>query len=107
MIREDSGHNCKQHFARHGVPVVVHTDGGPQFASQEFQAFSMAWEFVHTISSPYHSQSNGKVESVAKIIKRMFKRSSNPHMALLEWRNTLTVGVDSSPCQRLFARHTQ
>ena len=63
----------KQHFARHGVPVVVHTDGGPQFMSQEFQAFSRAWEFVHMVSSPYHSQSNGKVESAVKIVKRLFK----------------------------------
>eukprot|EP00731_Ephydatia_muelleri_P012068 Em0006g962a len=59
----------KQHFARHSVPGVVHTNGGSQFTSQEFQAFSRAWEFVHTISSPYHSQSNGKVESAVKIVK--------------------------------------
>ena len=97
----------KQHVAPHGVPVVVHTHGGPQFTSQEFQAFSRAWEFVHTISSPYHSQSNGKVESAVKIVKRLFKRSSDPYMALLEWRNTPTVGLDSSPCQRLFARRTR
>ena len=37
MIREDSGHNCKQHFAGHGVPAVVHTDGGPQFTSKHSQ----------------------------------------------------------------------
>ena len=97
----------KQHFARHGVPVVVHTDGGPQFMSQEFQAFSRAWEFVHMVSSPYHSQSNGKVESAVKIVKRLFKRSSDPYMVLLEWRNTPTVGLDSIPCQRLFARRTR
>ena len=81
--------------------------GGPQFTSQEFQAFSRAWEFVHTISSPYHSQSNGKVESAVKIVKQLFKRSSDLYMALLEWRNTPTVGLDSSPCQRLFARRTR
>ena len=91
----------KQHFAQHGVPVVVHTDGGPQFMSQEFQAFSRAWEFVHTVSFPYHSQSNGKVhvESAVKIVKRLFKQSSDPYMALLEWHNTPTVGLDSTPCQ--------
>ena len=56
----------KQQFARHGIPVVVHTDSGPQFfMPQEFRAFSRAWDFVdHTVSSPYH---NGKVESAVKI----------------------------------------
>ena len=24
----------KQQFARHGIPIIVHTDGGPQFMSQ-------------------------------------------------------------------------
>ena len=97
----------KQNFARHGVPVLVHTDGGPQFTSQEFQVFSKEWEFAHTVSSPYHSQSNGKVESAVKIVKRLFKRSADPYLALLEWRNTPTVGLDSTPCQRLFARRTR
>ena len=72
-------------------------DGGPQFTSQELQTFSRAWKFV---SSPYHS--HGKVEF--KIVKQLFKQSSDPYMALLKWRNTPTVGLDVTPCKRLFAR---
>ena len=97
----------KREFARHGIPLVVHTDGGPQFMSQEFRAFAKAWEFQQTVSSPYNSQSNGKAESAVKIAKRLFKRSRDPYLALLEWRNTPTIGLDTSPSQRLFARRTR
>ena len=60
----------KQQFARHGVPMIVHTVGGPQFMSKEFRCFAKAWEFQHTVSSPYNSRSNGKAESAVKIAKK-------------------------------------
>ena len=91
----------KREFARHGIPVVVHTDGG------QFSSFAKSWEFQHTISSAYNSQSKGKAESAVKIAKRLFKRSRDPYLALLEWRNTPTIGLDSSPSQRLLARRTR
>ena len=98
---------AKEQFARHGVPVVVQSDGGPQFMSREFQVFAKEWEFVHTVSSPYNSPSNGKAESAVKIAKRLLKKSADPYMALLEWRNTPTIGMGSSPNQRLFSRRTR
>ena len=42
-----------------------------------------------------------------KIAKRILKRSADPWLALLEWCNTPTVGMGSSPCQRLFSRRTR
>ncbi|KAL5510796.1 hypothetical protein EMCRGX_G006398 [Ephydatia muelleri] len=98
---------AKEQFARHGVPVVVQSDGGPEFMSREFQVFAKEWEFVHTVSSPYNSPSNGKAESAVKIAKRLIKKSADPYMALLEWRNTPTIGMGSSPNQRLFSRRTR
>ena len=96
----------KEHLARHGVPVTVHSDGGPQFSSQEFQTFDKEWEFEHTMSSPYSSHSNKRAESAVKIAKRLFKRSADPYMALLEWRNTPTIDMGSMPSQRLSSRRT-
>ena len=49
-------------FARFGIPDVLVTDNGPQFASAEFAVFAKTWMFKHTTSSPYHPQSNGKAE---------------------------------------------
>ena len=96
-----------QQFARHGIPVWVHSDGGSQFAAREFTIFSQAWGFEHTVSSPYNSQSNSKAETAVKIAKRLFKRSKDPYLTLLEWRNTPTIGMGSSPCQRFLARRTR
>ena len=54
---------------RYRVPDTVVTDNGPQFASQEFSSFAKTWGFVHTTSSPYYPQSNGKAENAVKTIK--------------------------------------
>ena len=59
------------------------------------------------MSSPYKGQSNGKAESAVKIAKRLFKRSADAYMALLEWQNTPTIGMGSTPSQRLFSRRTR
>ena len=98
---------CKEQFARHGIPELVHTDGGPQFMSYEFGKFAKEWEFAHSLSAPYHSQSNGKAEAAVKIVKRLLKRNLDPYRAILEWRNTPTVELGTSPCQRLFGRRTR
>ena len=97
----------KQQFARYGVPLIVHSDGGPQFTSAEFKAFPKSWGFSHTVSSSYHRQSNGKAESAVKIVKKLFKRSPDPYMALLEYCNIPTVGMGYSPAQCLLARRTR
>ena len=62
---------------------------------------------MHTFSSPYNSQSNGKAESAVKIAKRLLKLSKDPWLALLEWWNTPTVDIGSCPCQWLFSRRTR
>ena len=59
------------------------------------------------MSAPYHSQSNGKAEAAVKIVKRLLKRSPDPYRAILEWRNTPTVELGTSPCQRLLGRRTR
>ena len=37
----------KSIFARHGIPEVVTSDNGPQYASKAFEEFSKEYEFVH------------------------------------------------------------
>ena len=44
----------KSFFAIHGIPDVVVSDSGPQFASAEFK------KFTHTTSSPRYPQANGE-----------------------------------------------
>ncbi|KAI8493812.1 hypothetical protein Bbelb_281590 [Branchiostoma belcheri] len=102
---------CKQNFSRHGIPMEVVTDNGPQFASEEFKEFAKTWNFRHVTTSPYHSQSNGKAESAVKIAKNLLKKAAadgnDPWISILGWRNTPTQGQDSSPAQRLMSRRTR
>lgn len=87
------------------------TDNRPQFVSKEFEAFTREWEFKHVSSSPNHAKSNGKAESAVKIAKNLFKKAikdnQDPWLALLDYRNTPTAGMQSSPVQRLMSRRTK
>ena len=98
----------KSHFAGHGIADII-TDNGPQYASDQFAAFTREWEFQHTTCSPLHSQSNGKAESAVKIAKNLVKKAKqeNKHlqMALLEWRNTPDID-NLNPTQKLISRRT-
>ena len=81
------------------------------YNSHEFQAFFNSYDIEHVTSSPNYAQSNGKVENAVKTIKDLLKKSkaagSDFHMALLDWRNIPSEGLDSSPAQRLFGRRTR
>ena len=95
-------------FARYGVPDTLVKDNGPQFSSDEFHKFSSGWGFEHVTSSPHYPQSNGKAENAVKTVKRLFskcaKSGQSEFRALLDWRNTPTEGMNSSPAQRFLGR---
>lgn len=65
----------KVQFSRHGIPGIVVSDNGAQLVSSEFHGIARAWGFEHVTSSPYHSLSNDKAESVVKIAKNILKKS--------------------------------
>ena len=101
----------KYHFARHGIPDIVITDNGPQFACGLFRQFASTWEFDHQPISPGNSKANGAAEAAVKDAKKMIKRciaeKTDPYLGLLNVRNTLTEGINTSPVQRLFGRRTK
>lgn len=101
----------KTQMARYGIPREIVTDNGPPFNSQQFELFSNKFEFKHTTSSPRYPQSNGKSESAVKIMKRLMLKAqaagTDPYLALLDYRNTPTEGLGSSPAQRLMGRRTR
>nr|XP_037270721.1 uncharacterized protein K02A2.6-like [Rhipicephalus microplus] len=96
----------KSCFARFGIPDVVRTDNGPQFSSKEFADFATAYRFCHETSSPRYPQSNGEVERMVRTVKDLLKKSPDPYLALLAYRDTPGVsGV--SPAQLLMGRRLQ
>ena len=102
------GKALKALFAHYGVPDVLMSDNGPQFSSAEFSAFAKKWSFEHQTSSPRYPQSNGKAENAVQTVKRLFNKcretGQSEFQALLDWRNTPTEGVGTSPAQRFLGR---
>ncbi|XP_026074998.1 uncharacterized protein K02A2.6-like [Carassius auratus] len=82
--------HTKAIFARHGIPVTVVSDNGPQFSSQDYRDFAETYGFEHIISSPLYPQSNGLAEKGVQIIKCLLKKTAetgeDPYLALLNYR---------------------
>ena len=64
----------KMHFARNGIPDMVVSDNGPQFAAQEFQCFRKTWQFQLNSTSQY-PKSNGKAENAVTAAKHLLKKA--------------------------------
>ena len=81
------------------------------FSSQEFREFAASYESEVITSSPGYPQSNGKVENAIKTAKSIMKKAKQAgtdiYLSLLDWRNTPSEGMSSSPAQRMFGRRTR
>ena len=70
--------HMKSMFARHGIPELVLSDNGPQYASEEFRRFAAEYGFTHVTSSPHYHRANGAAEKGVKTVKRMLMKESDP-----------------------------
>ncbi|XP_060081822.1 uncharacterized protein K02A2.6-like [Ylistrum balloti] len=96
--------HMKSQMAKYGIPDLVISDNGPQFASFEFKQFSQQYQFEHATSSPHYPQSNGQAERTVQTVKRLLKKSNDPYLALLEYRNSNIDEVGLSPAQMFLGR---
>ena len=94
----------KSIFSRHGLPQTVVSDNGPQFSSQEFRDFAKQYEFCHVTSSPLYPQSNGQAKRGVQTVKNLLRDSSDPYMALLNYRTTQFPWCNLSPAELLMGR---
>ncbi|KAG7162913.1 Gag-Pol polyprotein-like 4 [Homarus americanus] len=54
-----------------GVPVVLRTDGGPQFTPSALGRFLARWGVDHRVTSPYIPLANGDAEAAIKTVKKL------------------------------------
>lgn len=101
----------KSLFAVHGIPAILETDNGPQYASKEFRDFANQWNFEHRTSSPKYPKSNGLAERFVQTAKGMLRKctldGTDVNLALLNYRNTPRDRQLGSPNQRLMSRKTR
>ena len=96
----------KEIFAEHGVPNILRSDSGLQYASATFTKFTEEWRFQYTTSSPPCPASNGFAESMVKIIMTAFTKAmysgKDPQLALLALHSTPVDSHLQSPVQLLY-----
>ena len=67
-------HSFRQVFCFAALPVVLHSDNGPQFNAYPLKSFLADWGVEHRTSSPHYPQSNGHAEAAVKSMKRLLRR---------------------------------
>lgn len=70
-------------FYRHGIPLTVVINNGPQYNSAKISDFASSYGFNHVTSSPYYFQSNGLVEWTVSV-KGLLEQSNKPYLAHLQ-----------------------
>eukprot|EP00253_Pinus_taeda_P010249 PITA_10249 len=100
-------------FVRYGLPREIITDGRPQFAGNRIAATLNNYHVQHKITTPYHPQENGQVESSNKIIETILTKIVVSHRrdwatklleALWAYRTTWKSTTGHSPYQLMFGK---
>ncbi|CAH8452171.1 unnamed protein product [Schistosoma rodhaini] len=100
-------------FARNGLPEVIVSDNGSQFASAQFQEFCKRLTIRHLRAPPYHPQSNGQAERFVDTFKRALIKSKGEGTPVETLQNFLfayrttpndTLPEQKSPAEILMGR---
>ena len=96
-----------------GIPTILETDGGTQFALQAFSNFCRQWGIHHVLSSSHHHEANGAAEAAVKAMKALVAKTTTTTIGridvdefrsgLLEFRHTPRAH-GFSPAQLLYGR---
>ena len=97
--------------ARYGLPEVIVTDNGGEFTAKNFESFLAECGVRKVKVTPYHPETNGRIERFNGTLKRILKKLvANDEVmweqrlpeALWAYRQTEHVSVGRSPYQALF-----
>lgn len=79
-------------IATFGIAMKLISDNGPPFNSLEFNIFTNDWGVEHIPTSPNYPQFNEleerSIQTVKKLLKKNYGSGKDPHIALLQYRNT-------------------
>ena len=94
----------KHIISSHGIPVIIITDSGSQFTSEEFKKFCTNFMITLHIVSPQYQRANGMAERAIQTIKKLWRKGSDKHLAILDYNSTPLEGIKLSPAQLLMSR---
>ena len=88
-----------------GLPHIIRSDNGPCYNSKEFQPFLQCYNITHQISSPNRPRSNGLVERLVRVAKKLMDKAGKEGKlwisGLFEYRVTPQSDSIASPLQLL------
>ena len=88
-----------------GLPHIIRSDNGPCYNSKEFQQFLQCYNIIHQTSSPNHPRSNGFVERMVRVAKKLKDKAGKEGKLwisdLFDYRVTPHSGGIVSPLQLL------
>ena len=83
----------RQIFGRFGVPKQIVSDNGPQFTSEQFQAFFRNNGIQHKTSVPWHPATNGLAERFVQSFKLAMKSAASDSGSLHQKIGNFFVSV--------------
>lgn len=70
-------------FARHGIPITLVSDNGPQFTSADFKDFLQnSGVKYHKLTAPYHPVTNEQAERYVQTVKDDLKTMRTTRLSL-------------------------
>ena len=91
-----------------GLPHIIRSDNGPCYNSKEFQQLLQCYNITHHTSSPHHPRSNGFVERMVGVAKKLMDKAGSegkPWISgLYEYRVTPQSSSIASPLQLITER---
>ena len=88
-----------------GLPHIIRSDNGPCYNSKEFQQFLQCYNIIHQTSSPNHPRSNGFVERMVRVAKKLMNKAGKEGKlwisGLYDYRVMPESGSIASPLQLL------
>ena len=86
-----------------GLLHIIRSDNGPCYNSKEFQQFLQQYNITHQTSSPHHPRSNGFVERMVRVAKKLMDKAGKEGKlwtsGLYDYRVTPQSGSIASPLQ--------
>ena len=86
-----------------GLPHIIRSDNGPCYNSKEFQQLLQRYNITHHTSSPHHPRSNGFVERMVGVAKKLMDKAGSEGKlwisGLYDYRVTPQSSSIASPLQ--------